>query len=121
MVDSNNILLDNSQHSNPKCPFHMIKSFSNPTIQERPRSNSHISFNCHPEFVPKPKPKPTDVNPSPMTLCRRITSTSSNDCISYPENNNEFSNSEEIQPFSPMEYELNTVNELRKGMIKNKE
>ena len=76
MVDSNNILLDNSQHSNPKCPFQIIKSFSNPTIQERPRSNSHISFNCRPEFVPKPKPKPTDVNPSPMTLCRRITSTS---------------------------------------------
>lgn len=100
MVDSNNILLDNSQHSNPKCPFHIIKSFSNPTIQERPRSNSHISFNCRPEFVPKPKPKPTDVNPSPMTLCRRITSTSSNgkiefDTISCPESNNEFSNSEE--------------------------
>lgn len=129
MVDSDNnsILLDNSQHSNPKCPFRLKKSYSvalkpeHSVNQERPRSNSHISFNYRPEFVPKPKPKPTNVNPSPMQLCRRITSFSSNsriefDCIS----SDSLSYSEETQPFSPIEDDSSEVNDLRKEMKKSK-
>ena len=41
------------------------------SIPERIRSNSHMSFQYRPEFVPKPKPKPTKVNPSPMKLCKK--------------------------------------------------
>ena len=41
------------------------------SIPERIRSNSHMSFQYRPEFVPKPKPKPTKVNPSPMKLCQK--------------------------------------------------
>ena len=41
------------------------------SIPERIRSNSHMSFQDRPEFVPKPKPKPTKVNPSPMKLCKK--------------------------------------------------
>lgn len=128
MVDSdaNTIRLEDS---NIKCPFRLKKSYSvalkpeHPVNQERPRSNSHISFNCRPEFVPKPKPKATNVNPSPMKLCRKISPNVSNsgieyECMSCPDSDNELSYSEETQPFSQIEDDSNAVNELRKEMMK---
>lgn len=58
------------------------------SIPERVRSNSHMSFQCRPEFVPKPRPKPTKVNPSPMKLCKKnfLSRHKSNDmCKDVPE------------------------------------
>lgn len=105
-------------------------------IPDRVRSNSHFSFYCRPEFVPKPKPKPTTVKPSPMKLCRKIICNSTInkpsilndyhinclDCLSCPESDNEddgSSFSSETLPFSPPEDSRSSkVEILRKEMVK---
>lgn len=105
-------------------------------IPDRVRSNSHFSFYCRPEFVPKPRPKPTAVKPSPMKLSRKIFCNStikklsilndyhinSLDCLSCPDNDSEddcSSFSIETLPFSPPEDNRSSkVEILRKEMVK---
>ena len=105
-------------------------------IPDRVRSNSHFSFYCRPEFVPKPKPKPTTVKPSPMKLCRKIICNSTInkpsilndyhinclDCLSCPESDSEddgSSFSSDTLPFSPPEDSRSSkVEILRKEMVK---